>query len=199
MSFPARIEAALPRAAAIIGGRSGPGASIARMLEGHGFAVTHLDDDLAAAARRTRHAGVLVDASGVEARDSCLDDRIALFRAFAGTVGQPSNGAIVLLLDQRPGSLRRRLALAAQTALIQSLALEFAPRVRINGIGPGPGLVSIRQTPVLSGTPLGHTEMSDVDPADIANAALATLALPSMTGRIIPLDGERHAQVAGRS
>ena len=56
------------------------------------------------------------------------------------------------MLDQRVWSLTPHfvsytVAKAGLWALTQSMALALAPRIRVNGIGPGPALPSPRQTP----------------------------------------------------
>jgi NAD(P)-dependent dehydrogenase (short-subunit alcohol dehydrogenase family) len=73
------------------------------------------------------------------------------------------------------------------------MALALAPRIRVNGIGPGPTLPSPRQsaeqfrrqsrmTPLQRGT----------SPDEIAVALRFILAAPSMTGQMIALDGGQH-------
>ena len=80
-------------------------------------------------------------------------------------------------------------------ALTQSMALALAPRIRVNGIGPGPALASPRQTPEqfagqAASVPLRH----GTSPQEIARAVLAILALPAMTGQMLALDGGQHLQ-----
>ncbi len=77
------------------------------------------------------------------------------------------------------------------------MALALAPRIRVNGIGPGPTLPSPRQTEAQfarqsASVPLGHGSSPD----EIARAVLAILTLPAMTGQILALDGGQHLQWA---
>jgi NAD(P)-dependent dehydrogenase (short-subunit alcohol dehydrogenase family) len=77
--------------------------------------------------------------------------------------------------------------------LTQTMALALAPRIRVNAIGPGPALPSPRQSPEQfarqeAGVPLRH----GTSPAEIAQAVLAILGLPAMTGQMIALDGGQH-------
>ncbi|HST74759.1 MAG TPA: SDR family oxidoreductase, partial [Acetobacteraceae bacterium] len=70
-----------------------------------------------------------------------------------------------------------------------------APRIRVNGIGPGPALPSPRQTGEQfarqsASVPLGHGTSAE----EVARAVLAILALPAMTGQMIALDGGQHLQ-----
>ena len=71
----------------------------------------------------------------------------------------------------------------------------LAPRVRVNGIGPGPTLPSPRQTAEqfqrqCASVPLGR----GTSPEEICAAARFILAAPSMTGQMIALDGGQHLQ-----
>jgi len=78
-------------------------------------------------------------------------------------------------------------------ALTRTTALALAPRIRVNGIGPGPALPSARQSreqflarcrslPLRRGT----------SPEEIAAALQFILAAPAMTGQMIALDGGEH-------
>jgi NAD(P)-dependent dehydrogenase (short-subunit alcohol dehydrogenase family) len=130
-----------------------------------------------------------------------------LLQRFAEALPAGRNGVVVNLLDQRAWSLTPyfvsyTVAKAGLWALTQSMALALAPRIRVNGIGPGPALPSPRQSeaqferqcrlmPLERGT----------SPAEIAAAVRFILAAPAMTGQMIALDGGQHlgwAQPAGR-
>jgi NAD(P)-dependent dehydrogenase (short-subunit alcohol dehydrogenase family) len=123
-----------------------------------------------------------------------------LTQAFARQLPEAAEGVVINMLDQRVWSLTPHfvsytVAKAGLWALTQSLALALAPRIRVCGIGPGPALPSARQSaeqfarqgasvPLRRGT----------GPEEVARAALAILALPSMTGQMIALDGGQHLQ-----
>jgi NAD(P)-dependent dehydrogenase (short-subunit alcohol dehydrogenase family) len=123
-----------------------------------------------------------------------------LAQHFARDLPAAAEGVVVNMLDQRVWSLTPHftsytVAKAALWALTQTLALALAPRIRVNGIGPGPALPSARQTPAQfarqsASVPLGH----GTTPEEVARALLAILALPSMTGQMIALDGGQHLQ-----
>jgi NAD(P)-dependent dehydrogenase (short-subunit alcohol dehydrogenase family) len=123
-----------------------------------------------------------------------------LTQAFARALPAGAEGVVVNLLDQRVWSLTPHfvsytVSKAGLWALTQSLALALAPRIRVNGIGPGPALPSPRQTAEqfarqAESVPLGR----GTSPAEVARALLAILALPSMTGQMIALDGGQHLQ-----
>ncbi len=130
-----------------------------------------------------------------------------LAQAFARALPPGAEGVVVNMLDQRVWSLTPHfvsysVSKAGLWALTQSLALALAPRIRVNAIGPGPALPSPRQTAEqfarqCASTPLGR----GTDPAEVGRAVLAILALPSMTGQMIALDGGQHLQwsPAGRA
>ena len=159
--------------------------------------------------------GVLVNNASVFERDSWHDATRAgwdahlepnlrapfvLAQQFAKALPQTAEGVIVNMLDQRvwsitPHFVSYTVSKAGLWALTQSLALALAPRIRVNGIGPGPALPSTRQTPEqfarqCAATPLGR----GTSPEEVARAVIAILALPAMTGQMIALDGGQHLQ-----
>jgi NAD(P)-dependent dehydrogenase (short-subunit alcohol dehydrogenase family) len=123
-----------------------------------------------------------------------------LMQDFARVLPADAEGAIVNLLDQRVRSLTPHfvsytLSKAGLWVLTRTMALALAPRIRVNGIGPGPAAASPRQTAAqfarqAGSVPLGH----GTDPEEIARAVLALLALPSVTGQMLALDGGQHLQ-----
>lgn len=123
-----------------------------------------------------------------------------LTQAMARALPEESEGVVVNLLDQRvwnltPHFVSYTVSKAALWALTRTLALALAPRIRVNGIGPGPTLPSPRQTPAqfarqCAALPLGR----GASPEEVGRAVLAILALPSMTGQMIALDGGQHLQ-----
>ena len=73
------------------------------------------------------------------------------------------------------------------------LALALAPRIRVNGVGPGPVLPSARQTEErfrlqAAATPLGRA----VDIGDVVAAVRFLLAASSVTGQMIAVDSGQH-------
>ncbi len=123
-----------------------------------------------------------------------------LTQAFARELPLQAAGVVVNMLDQRvwsptPHFVSYTVSKAGLWALTQSLALALAPRIRVNGIGPGPALPSPRQSQAqfdrqCASTPLGR----GTSPDEVGRALLAILALPSMTGQMIALDGGQHLQ-----
>jgi NAD(P)-dependent dehydrogenase (short-subunit alcohol dehydrogenase family) len=123
-----------------------------------------------------------------------------LMQHFARALPPDAEGAVINMLDQRvwsitPHFVSYTVAKAGLWALTQSMALALAPRIRVNGIGPGPALPNTRQTAEQfarqsASVPLGH----GTSPDEIAGAVLAILALPAMTGQMLALDGGQHLQ-----
>jgi NAD(P)-dependent dehydrogenase (short-subunit alcohol dehydrogenase family) len=159
--------------------------------------------------------GVLVNNASVFERDEWHDaDRASwdahmetnlrapfvLTQHFAANLPSGAEGVVINMLDQRVWSLTPHfvsytLSKAGLWALTQSLALALAPRIRVNAIGPGPALPSPRQTPAQFAAQAGSVPLQHgTDPTEVAQAALAILALSSMTGQMLALDGGQHLQ-----
>lgn len=123
-----------------------------------------------------------------------------LSQAFAKALPDGAEGCIVNMLDQRVWSLTPHfvsytVSKAGLWALTQSLALALAPRIRVNGIGPGPALPSPRQSAEQFAQQADSTPLHrGTNPDEVARAVLALLALPAMTGQMIALDGGQHLQ-----
>ena len=125
-----------------------------------------------------------------------------LMQNFARALPEHAGGAVVNMLDQRVWSLTPHfvsytVAKAGLWALTQSMALALAPRIRVNAIGPGPAVPSPRQSDAQfarqsASVPLRH----GTSPQEVGQAVIALLALGSMTGQMIALDGGQHLQWA---
>jgi NAD(P)-dependent dehydrogenase (short-subunit alcohol dehydrogenase family) len=130
--------------------------------------------------------------------DTNLRAPLVLSQAFAGQLPADAHGVIVNMLDQRvwnltPYFLSYTVAKAGLWTLTRTLALALAPRIRVNGIGPGPTLPSPRQTAEqfvqqCRAMPLGHGTTL----AEICGAVRFILDMPAMTGQMIALDGGQH-------
>ena len=75
----------------------------------------------------------------------------------------------------------------------ERLAQALAPRIRVNGVGPGPTLASIHQSEAefaaeQAAMPLGHGS----SPEDIAQAVVYLVDARSVTGQMIAVDGGQH-------
>ena len=121
-----------------------------------------------------------------------------LIQQLAARLPAESGGVVVNMLDERVWSLTPyfmsyTVAKSALWTLTQTCALGLAPRIRVNGIGPGPTLPSTRQTPEQF---LRQCRMMPLQrgtsPQEIAAALRFILAAPAMTGQMIALDGGQH-------
>ncbi|HYR34871.1 MAG TPA: pteridine reductase [Burkholderiales bacterium] len=108
-------------------------------------------------------------------------------------------GAIINIIDihaERPlrGYPVYSIAKAGLAALTRSLAVELAPKVRVNGVAPGtiawpddgqfdPG----ERDRILATTPLGRVGT----PEDVAQAVHFLACAPYVTGQIVAVDGGR--------
>jgi len=121
-----------------------------------------------------------------------------LTQEFARLLPGDAGGCIINMLDERVWSLTPyfvsyTLSKAGLWTLTQTMALALAPRIRVNGIGPGPTLPSPRQS---------HAQFIDqckmmplrrgTGPEEIAGALRFILEAPAMTGQMIALDGGQH-------
>ncbi len=121
-----------------------------------------------------------------------------LAAAFAQALPGDAQGCIVNLLDQRVWRLNPQfysytLTKAALWTATQTMAQSFAPRIRVNGVGPGPVLPNGPQGEAafareVAGIPLGHS----VSPEEIADAVAYLAAAKSVTGQMIAVDGGQH-------
>lgn len=122
---------------------------------------------------------------------------------------QATQGNIISLLDihanARPfkGYTVYNMAKAAHQMMVQSLALELAPTVRVNGIAPGVNILP----EMASEQALTETQITQIctsiplqkigKPDDIATAALYLANAPYVTGQILVVDGGRSLTLAG--
>jgi len=73
------------------------------------------------------------------------------------------------------------------------LALALAPRIRVNGIGPGPTLPSTRQSDDQFAAQVDRTPLArSVAVSEICAAVRFILDAPSLTGQMIAMDSGQH-------
>ncbi|WP_084650150.1 SDR family oxidoreductase [Stappia stellulata] len=123
---------------------------------------------------------------------------VFLANAMAERLPAGQKGLIVNIIDQRvwkltPQFLSYTLSKAALWTATQTLAQGLAPRIRVNGIGPGPTLSNTRQDPSdflkqTSSTLLGHGP----ELCEFARTIRYLWDTPSVTGQMIALDGGQH-------
>jgi NAD(P)-dependent dehydrogenase (short-subunit alcohol dehydrogenase family) len=123
---------------------------------------------------------------------------VALMQAFAAALPADREGLVVNILDQRvtrpnPQFFSYTLSKTALHTATVMAAQALAPRIRVNGIGPGPTLASVHQTTEefaaeAAATPLGRS----VDPKEIAGALRYLVDARAVTGQMIAVDAGQH-------
>jgi pteridine reductase len=115
-----------------------------------------------------------------------------------------SSGSVVNVADVGGGMVPWRgfaayaASKAALVRLTECLALELAPRVRVNAVAPG-AVLWADETPraarrrLISRIPLGRAGT----PSDVADAVRFLADAPFVTGAVLPVDGGRH--LSGRA
>lgn len=121
-----------------------------------------------------------------------------LVQAMARGLPDDATGCVINLLDQRVWNLTPHftsytLSKAGLWTLTRTLAMALAPRIRVNGIGPGPTMRNERQSEShfreqWENVPMGRPTSAE----DICGAVRFILDTPSMTGQMIALDGGEH-------
>ncbi len=121
---------------------------------------------------------------------------VVLAEAFAAQA--PDGSAIVNLLDQRvlkpdPRFFSYALSRNGLWWATRTLAQGLAPRIRVNGVGPGPTLPSIHQTQdefdaEAAAVPLQRAG----SPEAVADAVAWLVDATLVTGQMIAVDGGQH-------
>jgi NAD(P)-dependent dehydrogenase (short-subunit alcohol dehydrogenase family) len=123
---------------------------------------------------------------------------LVLAQVFARRLPEGRDGLIVNLLDQRvlnptPAFFSYSLSKAALWDATRMLAQALAPRIRVNGIGPGPTLPSIHQDQTAFDAEAAATLLQRaVTPAEIATALRYLIDATSVTGQMIAVDAGQH-------
>jgi len=123
---------------------------------------------------------------------------LLLSRDFAAGLPQDQEGAIINVLDQcvlrpTPKFFTYTLAKSALWTATRTMAQAFAPKIRVNAIGPGPVLANdtLGQEDFaieVAGVPLQRA----VDVEEIVAAALYLAAARNVTGQMIAVDSGQH-------
>jgi NAD(P)-dependent dehydrogenase (short-subunit alcohol dehydrogenase family) len=123
---------------------------------------------------------------------------LVLSQAFARRLPADREGQIVNILDQRvlrpqPEFFSYSLSKSALWSATVMLAQALAPRIRVNGIGPGPTLASIHQdTAAFEAEARSTLLQRPVEPTDIGAALRYLIDARSVTGQMIAVDSGQH-------
>ncbi|MFD0859790.1 SDR family oxidoreductase [Roseovarius aquimarinus] len=139
--------------------------------------------------------------------ESNLRAPFVLTQALAAQVPDPvmdendeplAQGLVVNMIDQRvrkltPEFMTYTLAKMGLWAFTRTAAQALAPRVRVNGIGPGPTLRAARQSEEHFAAQRAATVLErGANTSDITGALAYFLAAPSVTGQLLCIDGGQH-------
>ena len=121
---------------------------------------------------------------------------VLLAQAFAAQA--PDGSSIVNILDQRvlkpdPRFFSYGLSKSALWVATRTMAQALAPRIRVNGVGPGPTLPSVHQTDEefaaeAAAVPMGRAG----SPKAVAAAVRWLVDAELVTGQMIAVDGGQH-------
>lgn len=144
------------------------------------------------------HAGTLAPAQ-IETQFAVnLHAPLLLAKAFAASLPHDGSGAIVNIIDQRvlrpnPQYFSYALSKSALFAATKTMAQAFAPRIRVNGVGPGPVLPNLRDGIEGLNKEAGATPLERIiTPAEIADAVAFLADAPGVTGQMLAVDGGQH-------
>ena len=121
-----------------------------------------------------------------------------LSQAFVEALPNGTHGNIINIIDQRvwnltPDFTTYTLSKAGLWGLTQILARALAPKVRVNGIGPGPTLQSVHQSAETFSEEWNAMPLArQVKPEDICRAVRFILDSPAVTGQMIAIDAGQH-------
>ncbi len=123
-----------------------------------------------------------------------------LTRDFAAQLPEGVEGNVINMIDARvlqpvPAFMSYHLSKTALYEATKTLAQSLAPRIRVNGVGPGPTLPEHGQSDaafikVSDRMLLGHGS----PPGEIAEAILFLLSARSVTGQMLAVDGGIHLE-----
>lgn len=123
---------------------------------------------------------------------------LVLAQSFAKALPASQHGAIVNMIDQAvlnltPQFMSYTVSKAALWTLTQTLAQALAPRIRVNGVAPGPSLKAEKQSQANFDAHVKATLLQRPSaPQDIAGAVHYLLTAPAVTGQLIAVDSGQH-------
>ncbi|HVY19555.1 MAG TPA: SDR family oxidoreductase [Bauldia sp.] len=123
---------------------------------------------------------------------------VFLAEAFAKALAEGAEGNVINLLDQRiwhpgPAYFSYQLTKSALAVATETLAMALAPRIRVNGIAPGPVLPSAHASPEAFARQIASLPLQrQPELADFGRTVRYLVENRSITGQIIALDGGQH-------
>ena len=126
---------------------------------------------------------------------------IVLAEAFAAALPAAipdGEACIVNILDQRvlkpnPQFFSYALSKSALWTATRMMAQALAPRIRVNGVGPGPTLASVHQDAATFAAEAAATPLQrNSSPQEIAAAVLYLAQARTVTGQTIAVDSGQH-------
>lgn len=123
---------------------------------------------------------------------------LLLAQAFAAALPEGARGSIVNLVDQRvlrpdPNYFSYSLSKSGLWAATKTMAQAFAPRVRVNAVGPGPVLPNANEGQAAFDAEIAVAPLRRaVDVAEIADAVAWLMNAPGVTGQMIAVDAGQH-------
>ena len=121
-----------------------------------------------------------------------------LTQSLAKNLNKDQNGNIINILDQRVENLTPyftsyTVSKSALWTLTKTTAAALAPNIRVNAIGPGPTLPSMRQSQSQFEKQVSLTPLAvQVKLEEICRAVKFILATRSMTGQLLSIDSGQH-------
>ncbi|MGA8173064.1 MAG: SDR family oxidoreductase, partial [Methylocystis sp.] len=123
---------------------------------------------------------------------------LLLTQGFAARLPERTEGAVVNVIDQRVWRLTPRyftytLSKSALWTATRTMAQAFAPRVRVNAVGPGPVLPNEKLGEAefveeVAGVPLGRP----ADLSEVVDAVMYLARARTVTGQMIAVDSGQH-------
>lgn len=186
---------------------------VAAIVKGDLGATEDLSRIVAEAAKQLGPLTLLVNNASIFERDSVgeldavfwhkqlavnLGAPVFLAQAFAAQLPADAEGNIVNLIDQRvfrptPTYFSYQISKSALMTATETLAQALAPRIRVNGIAPGPVLPSAHSTPEQFARHVAELPLRrQPDLADFGRTVRYLVDTRSITGQVIALDGGQH-------